>query len=232
MSNAYKLAITTISTVAQQADRAILFYSGGKDSIALLDMMAPNFKEIHICFMYFVKGLRHCDKYLEFSQKRYNNIKIVQVPHFRLTSIRREGLFCNPEPTIKILSLSDIDKHIRSETGIEWSFYGMKKSDSLNRRLMLKSYGELPIQATTKKVYPLADFKDGDVIRYIQKSKLPMPIKYGNKRSNAVGFDIDCMLWMRENEPGDLEKVYQRFPKSRQILFEYDYHEQNKTSKI
>jgi 3'-phosphoadenosine 5'-phosphosulfate sulfotransferase (PAPS reductase)/FAD synthetase len=226
--SAYDIASKTISTVAERTDRAILFYSGGKDSIALANMMAPNFNEIVVVFMYFVKGMRHCDKYLEYTARMYKNMEVLQCPHFRLSSIRREGIFCNPNPSVKILTLSDVDEWARAKTGIDWTFYGIKKSDSLNRRLMLKTYGELPINYNTQKVYPLSDFTDKDVHRYISKNRLIRPVQYGTKRSNAAGFDIDCMLWMRENEPQDLELMYKKFPKSRQILFEYD----NKTPKI
>ena len=228
MATPQEIALKTICTVAEKSDRAILFYSGGKDSIALADMVAPHFKEVVLLFMYFVKGMEHCERYLEFSQKRYSNFTIVQCPHFRLTSIRREGLYCNPDPNIKILGLSDIDDWIRAKTGIEWSFYGIKKNDSLNRRLMLKSYGELPIQKTTQKAYPLSDYSDKDVLRYIKDNRLIRPVQYGTKRSNAVGFDTECMLWMRENAPKDLEIVYKKYPKSRIILYEHD----NKTSKV
>lgn len=218
------LANKTIEVVADNCSHPILFYSCGKDSIMLLDLMAPHFDKITLLFMYFVKGMEHCERYLDFSQKRYKNIEIVQCPHFRLSSIRQTGLFCNPEPNIRILQLSDVDTWARQKTGIDWTFYGIKKSDSLNRRLMLKSYGELPISQSTQKVYPLSDLKDADVLRYITKARLLKPIQYGTKRSNAVGFDLDCMLWMRENCPHDLELVYQRFPKSKQVLFEYDYN--------
>ena len=46
-----------IASVRQKTDRAILFYSCGKDSEVLLDLMAPHFKEIVCVFMYFVKLL-------------------------------------------------------------------------------------------------------------------------------------------------------------------------------
>lgn len=223
--NPLQTAKNTISMVASQTDHALLFYSCGKDSIMLLDLMAPHFKKISLCFMYFVKGLSHCDKYLNFSKSKYSNVEILQVPHFSLTNVRREGLYCNPEPNIKIMKLSDIDQYARQKTGSNWSFYGMKKSDGLNRRLMLNGYGEIPVNTGTQKAYPIADFKNQDVLRYIKTNKLPTPVVYGQKQSNSVGFNIECLLWMQKNEPKDLETFFQRFPKAKQILFEHEYKE-------
>lgn len=56
------------------------FYSCGKDSEVLLDLMAPHFKEIVCVFMYFVKGLDHIDNYLRAVKARYANVTILQVP--------------------------------------------------------------------------------------------------------------------------------------------------------
>ena len=169
--------------VRQQTNHALLFYSCGKDSIALLDMLAPQFEKVTVCFMYFVKDPAHCNRYLKHAETHYQNTEILQVPHFSLTSVRREGLYCNPEPGIKLLRLSDIDEYARAKTGATWSFYGMKKSDGLNRRLMLKSYGTMPISEKTRKAYPLADLNNKDVLRYIKANRLPQPVVYGGKRS-------------------------------------------------
>ena len=101
----------------------------------------------------------------------------------------------------------------------------MKKSDGLNRRLMLNGYGEIPINQSTQMAYPLADFKNSDVLRYIKVNRLPMPVVYGKKQSNSVGFNIDCLLWMQRNEPKDLETFLKRFPKAQQMIFEHEYKE-------
>ena len=96
-----------IASVRQKTDRAILFYSCGKDSEVLLDLMAPHFKEIVCVFMYFVKGLDHIDNYLRAVKARYANVTILQVPHWTLTRVLRCGLYCIPNPNVKLLSLKD-----------------------------------------------------------------------------------------------------------------------------
>ena len=102
--------------------------------------------------MYFVKDLEHVNKYLRWAAAKYSNIKILQVPHWNLTYILRSGLFCVPNPKVKILKVADVDEAIRIKTGINYSFYGMKKADGLNRRLMLNSYGEFLYQTQTKSI--------------------------------------------------------------------------------
>ena len=222
----------TISAARLRSGRAIVFFSCGKDSIALLDMVAPVFDEVICVFMYFVPGLAHIERYLNDAAARYKNVKILQYEHFSVSDIRRIGLYCTPDPKQKLSSLSKIDAQSRADTGIPITFYGSKKNDGLNRRLMLNSYGELPIQQKTQKYYPLADFSNKQVLAYIRAKRLPFPIRYGGKQSNALGFHLECFLWMRQNEPGDLEKTYIEYPLSRQILFEYDYAEKNKSPDV
>ncbi|MDK7376041.1 MULTISPECIES: phosphoadenosine phosphosulfate reductase family protein [Weeksella] len=45
-----------ISTVRDRSNRAILFYSAGKDSIVLLDLMAKQFDEVVCAFINFSKS--------------------------------------------------------------------------------------------------------------------------------------------------------------------------------
>ena len=76
-------AINIIKQISKQTERVILFHSAsGKDSIALLDLMSPYFKEIVCVYMYVVKDLQHISRYINYACKKYDNVKFVQVPHF------------------------------------------------------------------------------------------------------------------------------------------------------
>lgn len=210
-----------IASVRQKTDRAILFYSCGKDSEVLLDLMAPYFKEIVCVFMYFVKGLDHIDNYLRAVKVRYSNVTILQVPHWTLTRVLRCGLYCIPNPHIKLLSLKDIDESVRMKTGILYSFYGMKQSDGMNRRLMLRGY-ESEAVSKTSKVYPLSKWRKSDIMAYIKAKKLPEPISYNKNKSQGLTFSPEIFDYLRRHYPQDLEKIYKVFPLSRNILLRYD----------
>lgn len=209
-----------IDPIRLKSDRAILFYSCGKDSIVLLDLMAKRFEEVLCVFMYFVKDLDHVNRYINWAEKKYPNAKFIQVPHWGLSRIKRCGTYCVPDPKTKLLKLKDVETAIRLKYGIQYAFYGMKKADSMNRNLMLRN---LPDGEMNGAVYPLLSWTQRDILAYMKQNKLPMPIRYSKNASGGVGFNIECFLWMRENAPGDLEKVYQAFPMSRRILYEYDY---------
>ena len=93
----------------------------------------------------------------------------------------------------------------------------------MNRRIKLRLY-ELEAISTTNNVYPLSNWRDGDVLNYIQRNKLPKPINYGKKKNRSVGvfFDTDVFVWLRQNYPDDLEKILKAYPLSQKLLFDYD----------
>ena len=170
--------------------------------------------------MYFVKGLEHCERYLRWAKAKYPRIQILQTPHWNMTYNLRSGVFCVPNPKVKLLTLAGIDNAVRAKTGIGYSFFGMKKADSIHRRLMLNTY-EGGISAR-RCVYPLQDFKKNEVLRYIEQHKLPMPVMYGTKASGGAGFNLDCYLYLREHYPQDLQKILRAFPMSEKLLVDYD----------
>ena len=214
-------AKTSIAAVRERSDSCILFCSLGKDSLVLLDMLYPKFERVVCVFMYFVEGLEHIERWVGWVKSKYPKIEFVQIPHWNLTYILRYGMYSVANPKVKILKLADVVKAMRLKYDIHYVFLGMKKADGMNRNLMLKGY-EAKNYENNGMVYPLADWNQRDILAYMRQKRLPQPVRYSLKASNGVGFNLDCFLWLRENYPQDLEKIYKTFPMSERILWEYD----------
>lgn len=223
-----KRAIETIEQIARESDKAILFHSAaGKDSIALLDLMHPYFREIVCVYMYIVKDLRHINRYLNYAQNKYSNARFIQVPHYTMGGdIKRGYLGMKQNPKQREYSLADITELVRQRTSIDWCFFGFKQSDGLNRRLMLRQYEQQAICAKTRKCYPLSTYKNADVLEYIDRHNLIKPLKYGNGQSADTDVsDVNYLLWLRQNYPDDLQRVFAVYPYAERFLFEYDYNQ-------
>ena len=228
----FNLTINSIKALSVRTDRAILFHSGaGKDSIALLNMMAPYFKEIVCVYMYIVKDLEHINRYIRWAEKKYPNCRFIQTPHYAYYNLKKYGVFGTDEVSYSGWNLSKINDKVREETGIEWTVLGFKKNDSMNRRLMLNTYPDEMTSEKGKKLYPLSNWNNKQVLAYIQKERLIEPIQYGktgNIKSQGTDVsDLSFLLWCRKNYPNDLKKVFTEFPDCERILFEYDYKKQN-----
>lgn len=210
----------SIATVSEKTDSVILFCSLGKDSLVLLDLIYPKFDRVVCVFMFFVPNLDHIEKWINWTKAKYPKIEMVQVPHWNLTYILRSGMYCVANPKVKLLKLADVVKSMKLKYGIDYVFLGMKKADSMNRRLMLNRMG-FPYEQKGL-VYPLADWTQKDILAYMKQKRLPEPVRYSKNASGGIGFNPECFVWMREKCPQDLEKIYEAFPMSRRILFEYD----------
>lgn len=211
----------TIAAVRERTDSAVVFCSLGKDSLVTLDFIYPQFSRVVCVFMYFVPNLEHIERWISWVKSRYPKIEFMQVPHWNLSYILRGGLYCVPNPNVKLIKLADVVRAVKLKTGIDYVFLGMKKADGMNRRLMLNTYKD-DEYIHNGNVYPLANWTQKDVLAYMRQKNLPEPIRYSLKASSGTGFNIDCFLWLRENFPQDLQRIYRTFPMSERILFEYD----------
>ncbi len=222
------VTLNSIKTLSEKTDRVILFHSGaGKDSIALLNMVHPYFKEIVCVYMYMVQDLEHINRYIHWAEKKYPKAKFIQTPHYAYYNNKKLGIYGTEQVKYAEWNVSKINDKVKEETGIEWAILGFKKNDSMNRRLMLNSYPDSMTSESGQKLYPLADWTNKEVLQYIRKNRLIEPIKYGNTgntRSQGTDItDISFLLWCRNNYSNDLKKIITEFPDTERLLFEHDY---------
>lgn len=226
-----------IDSISQQTDSVILFHSlSGKDSITLLDLLYPKFKRVVCVYMYLVPDLEHANVYYRYAMARYPGVEFIQVPHYGFYSYVKIGYMgMRSNPRQRLWTLADITDRIRSLTGIEWACYGFKQSDSLNRRLMLRSYkdGLEAICWKSRKFYPLSTYSNSEILDYIQENGLKEPETYGGK-SQSCGASIDSveyLSYLQEHYPQDLEKIFAMFPQARIVLLDKRYHEERAKAK-
>lgn len=215
-------------------EEVILFHSAsGKDSIALLDVLAPRFKRVVCVFMYVVKDMEHISRYINYARKKYPNCEFVQVPHFAVFSYIKYGYMGHEKnPKQRMYSMADLTEMVRKKYNIEWAFYGFKQSDSLNRRCMLRTYEMEAICEKSKKCYPLSHYKNKDILEYIDRKGLIQPERYGKGQSSGQNItDLDYLRYIREKFPKDLQKLYKEYPDCERLLFEYDYKTKEQNEK-
>jgi 3'-phosphoadenosine 5'-phosphosulfate sulfotransferase (PAPS reductase)/FAD synthetase len=221
-----------INTLKKRTDKVILFHSAtGKDSIMLCDLMSKNFTQVICIFMYIVKGLDYEKKYIDWAKRRYKNILFYETPHYALNSFIKNGyLGIKKNESVESMSIHKIDKLVKEKFKIDWSVYGFKKIDGVTRRLMLNGYPE-GIYKNTHKVYPLMDLKNNDVLDYISDNDLIKPFNYGTKKPSS-GCDIstpEFLMYIKQNYPEDLKKIFKAFPFCEANLFKYETY--GKTTK-
>ena len=225
--NKLQEAHNVICRVAEKQSSCIVMCSLGKDSLVTLDLVYPRFERVVCVFMYFVKDLDHINGWIRWVKKKYPKVEFMQVPHWNLTYILRGGLYCVPNPKVKLWNLSKTIEALRLKTNCYYVFLGMKKADGMNRNLMLKGY-EANGYENKGLVYPLASWTQKDVLAYMKHKRLPQSVRYSSKAGGGVGFSKETFTWLEKHYPQDLEKIYKVFPMSERILFEQNYKQGNK----
>lgn len=229
-----KRAREIIDDVSKETDSILLFHSlSGKDSIVLLDLCYKKFNRVIVVFMYLVKDLEHIMRYYNYAKAKYPNIEFVQVPHYALFNYIKTGYMGIKQNTKqRQWTLADITDKLREKLGVEWACYGFKQSDSLNRRLMLRSYtdGKEAINRKTKKFYPLSTYKNKEIMDFILDHRLKNPEVCGtNKQSSGVDIeDVEYQKYLKELFPEDLEKIYNVFPMARIVMLKANNKEEQK----
>ena len=229
--NKYALAMQIIRSVREKTDTAVLYYSaGGKDGIALLDMVANVFPKVICYYMYLVSDLDHVRPYLQWAEKHYPNVEVRQIKHFQRDYYDACGFFREPDDSIKPRKIGDIEQEVREETGIKYGFSGMKGVDGYMKRMRLKMFAKTGYITEKGMAYPLALWTNREVLQYIKSRNLISPFDYdANTISQGFTIDLNTMLLMKHKYPRDYQRILKEFPYSEKLIFDYE-REQNQTA--
>jgi 3'-phosphoadenosine 5'-phosphosulfate sulfotransferase (PAPS reductase)/FAD synthetase len=221
----YQHTAMTLKYLREQSPEVILFYSGGKDSVVLLDLISPYFDKIHCIFMDFVPDMDHLKPFKKWVE-RYKNAELTVFPHWMTSYYMKHNYYSFPRPgkkQIRVFKQVDVEEKAKKLTGCEWIVFGHKMADSMVRRLMLKGYKFNAINQSGKKIYPLSMWSKKQVVSYIEMKSLIKPVEYGRKNSNGLDLTLDVFLWLQKYHPGDLQKILNVFPLAEKILFEHEH---------
>lgn len=206
MSN---LLFDPIKTQASVADSVIVGFSGGKDSIAMLDLCFRYFKRVVPFFMYLVPDLEFQERTLKWYENKYNT-EIIRIPHFEVSEFLKYGSFTLADRNVDIVGINDTYEYLRQRTNIEWIAAGERAADSIVRNAMLKKSGSIDYKR--KRFYPLIYWKKQDVLGYIKYKKLylsPEQKKLGFSFRSLAGSELAIV---QEYYPDDFEKIKAVYP--------------------
>lgn len=224
----YEETMRIIRGVRQHTDTAVLFYSaGGKDGIALLDMLSKEFKKVICYYMYLIPNLDHIRPYLKWAVTNYPNVEIRQIKHYQRDYFDRYGLFKLDEgdDTIKPRKIGEVEEMVRQETGQKYLFSGMKGVDGYMKRMRLKMFRKQNGAPINDKgmVYPLDVWTNKEVIKYIEKHNLIRPFVYvPSNVSQGFGVTLSTLLFLRERFPNDYARTVATFPVCEKLIFDYE----------
>ena len=209
--------IKQLENWAEESPSVLVAFSGGKDSLCVMDLCCRSFKEVQGAFMYFVPGLQIMEDRIKAAEDKWQ-IPIFQVPHFTFINYLRAGSYCNVPESISSLpqfAIKDIYAWQLQMTNIKFLATGARSADGIQRRQFFEN-----VDRQAKKgdpvweslIYPIQKWKKRDVISYLKTHKLEVPALNPNTTTSGVSCDPDFILWLKEAHPADSQRMLVWFP--------------------
>ena len=210
-----------IRTMSKMTDAVIVAFSGGKESIVVLDMCMKHFKRVVPFFMYYIPGLSFQEKQIRWYENRYG-IEIVRLPHFELSNLLRYGTLRSPDYDVPIISINDIYEWMRDKTGIRWIAAGERSGDSVIRGAMIKHSGS--IDDKRWRFYPVAWWNQQEILDYIKVKKLYRGIDSRTLGTSFEGVNTRSFVFLKEHFPSDYERALKLFPLAEGAVVRYQVY--------
>lgn len=197
-----------------EVDGIIVSYSGGKDSICLLDLCVRRYKQVVPFYRPFMKELDYTRAVVGFVKQRYG-LDVVLVPDPVYLLYIRDGIFRRfPRPDLKVPKHSEIEDYMRATTGLDWIAYGFRAQESLERNAMLKRDWPYGLYSKGLKCAPIHGWTPKHVKAYMQWRNLPLPPSHTEKWNDrsGVGIKPDEAAWTAKYWPEDWKRICRAFP--------------------
>ena len=211
--------LETLASARQRSSAALVSFSGGKDSLVVLDLAQRTFERVEAFFMYLVPGLEVAEEELAKATAR-TGVKIRQYPHWALERMIRQGVYCFNGPAtddLPLLSLKNIQDLAMYDSGIPLLLTGAKRADSLWRRR------DMTTHARAEVLCPIAAWTKHDVLAYLARHGIPRPDSEGGN-SGGIGLATPSLLWLHDKYPADFRRICEVFPLAEAVVWRRTWH--------
>jgi phosphoadenosine phosphosulfate reductase len=197
----------------------LVAYSGGKDSLAVLDLAVTRYGESRVrpFFMYFLRDqsgdLDYTNAMCDWVVERYG-IEPLRVQHWTTSYYLRNGVFCQERPDVPILKIKHVEARVRELANAHWIGYGYRKQESLERRGMLSRDWPDGICRKRGAFAPIAEWNTKQVLAFLRQRKIPLPAesKASGRANSMADLSPRTLAFMREMWPSDYRRILRVFP--------------------
>lgn len=210
-------------------DAVLVAYSGGKDSLATLDLCLRAGKRVEAFFMYFLPDMDYTEHWCSYAERRFR-VKVHRLQHPMLSYYLRRGVFGGAVEDCPAVAFNDVEALARERSGMEWVGYGYKMADSPSRRSYLTFMADWGVRidpVTRKPVYapyagqceqlkrftPILDWSDREVKAYLSRRNIMLP-GMSDRKVNGIALIPSVLAQLREMWPEDYRRILRVFPEA------------------
>lgn len=204
-----------LAKASQETQRVIVGFSGGKDSIATLDLCKRYFHTVYAFNMYYVEDMKLQKNYIKYIENMYD-IKILRLPHYDLSILynsryRNRNILTDNLPKIHF---SDIENYVRDYFKCRWIAYGMMGCESIERMAMIKHCDGVDVEHC--KIFPVGFWNDKLVKTYLKNQEIKLPVEYRHSDGSVGDGNFAQCVWvldyLMKYFPEDYSNLLRIFP--------------------
>lgn len=208
--------LARLAEARERSEACLVSYSGGKDSMVVMDLALRTFSRVEAIYMYVVPGLEQVEVAMEECRQRWG-VKVNQYPHFVGARCMATGVYCDPAVRRMRLppwTLTEIYELAMIETKTEMVLTGSKMSDNPWRRRRMARKTKLQ----DAMVYPIASWLKLDVLNYLKRRNIKVPESDG-RTATGVDLSVEFLLWCHKTWPNDFRRICEFFPYAEVVVW-------------
>ena len=206
--NRYTATARAFAEKAKAHRGVALYFSGGKDSLALLDMCSRAFEQVTLVHFEFVPGVPLVERMLSQAAERWHIHSVLRLPNAVSAAQFAAGRYCFRHAAAGQLNVPKFEEFaplVRSATGCDIVVTGAKKNDNLGFRIGVKD----PHKVVWR---PLWNWLNADVLAYLALHKIPRPPTPGGKSVSLIDTSTRVICWLYDNFRDSYEHLRTYFP--------------------
>ena len=204
-----------VQSRANSTDSVLVAFSGGKDSLAVLDLCLRHFSRVEAFHLEFVAGLDVTrERVVEPLAKLGVPCRYYPDP-LAIKAVKR-GVFCDPKIEYRLLTVPtdrEAYEEAMADMGIGLVATGKKKADYQQRAFHMNA-------GRVFGWHPLAEWRKRDVLSYLRVRG----ITPSDSHADAGGIDLTAasLRWLRDCYPADFARVLYWYPYAESALVRTD----------
>lgn len=210
--------LAELAKARERFDSVIVSYSGGKDSLAVMDLCVRTFKRVEGFIMEYVPGLALTDVAIAYARDRWK-VECRRYIHWDAVLAISQGVFCDSHWThdIKKYGIADVYREVRKDTGLEMIATGQRRSDSISRARLMKFNRDVVLHPLA--AWPTTRHVEG----YLIMRGIPIP-KGDKATMSGVGLDPSSLCWLHDKHPGDFKKLLEVYPYAEAVIWRRKFY--------
>lgn len=183
----------------------LVAFSGGKDSLAVLDLCLRHFRRVECFHLELVSDLDVTRERVAEPLARLG-VPCRYYPDPVAFKALKHGIFCDPKTEYRLLTVPtarDAYEEAMADTGIGMVATGKKKADYRQRAFHMNA-------GRVFGWHPIREWKKADVLAYLQVRGITPPPSHAE--AGGIDLTVASLRWLRATHPADFARVAAWFP--------------------